>query len=485
MAESILCLTGKSIYDNQNIFDNESKYCELIELRVDCLINESVSKIIDFINSLDKPLILTYRRVIDGGRGSLNESERNELLLLLLKAKPAFIDLEDDFNDMTVEKKADELGVKIIRSFHNFNGIGQDTVSRMAKMRREHDYLLKAAVTIENDEDILLFLDLCESAKKCFQDIPYTLIAMGAMGKFSRILTTVTGSSTTYCGSDGDSAAPGQVSIKELKELYRFDSLQESDPLYGIIGMPLGHTKSPLLHNGWLKDKNLPGRYIAFPVNNPKTIIDIATKINLKGLSVTIPHKESIIPLLDNVRDDVKAIGACNTIYLENNKWNGLNSDTFGFINPLIKFIDSENLNGKKVTVIGAGGAARAAIYALKEKGAEILLLNRTLEKADKLANIFNIEYAKLDRTANSKILKYNDIIVQTTSVGMSPNIASDPLEFYDFKGTEIVYDIIYNPEETAIMKRAAKSGCRTLNGNEMIYQQATVQFKFFTSSSV
>jgi 3-dehydroquinate dehydratase/shikimate dehydrogenase len=203
----------------------------------------------------------------------------------------------------------------------------------------------------------------------------------------------------------------------------------------------------------------------------------------MQGVSVTVPHKEKAAAAAAEPDAAVRTSGACNTLLRAGKKFRGLNTDAAGFAAPLAPFRESGRLAPDfGATVVGAGGAARAVIYALKQLcGARILVLNRTPEKARALADHFGCAWARLDESALPLIAQYADVIAQTTSAGMAPQEGVDPMAFYQFTGREIAYDLIYKPEFTAFLSRARQAGCVTLNGAAMLFSQARVQFKEFT----
>lgn len=247
----------------------------------------------------------------------------------------------------------------------------------------------------------------------------------------------------------------------------------------GIIGNPVMHTKSPVIHNGGYKKLGLDAVYVPFETDDPATFLELAALLDMKGFSVTVPFKNDIIPLMDGLTESVRSIGACNTVTRIDGKWIGENSDYTGFIKPLIN--DFGSLEGKNVTLIGAGGAAKACLYALKEEGANVLVVNRTVEKAKDLAIQFDTEYVGLSKENLNKITEYSDVIVQTTNVGMHPLEDINPLEFFPLTGKEYLYDIIYTPEVTCFLKAGVDKGCKTLNGWPMLLEQGYRQFKLFT----
>ena len=182
---------------------------------------------------------------------------------------------------------------------------------------------------------------------------------------------------------------------------------------------------------------------------------------------------------------EVAQIGACNTIVRKNNKWLGYNTDAPGFRRALEEFLGPVKIKHKKVAVIGAGGAAKAIVYVLKQMGARVCIFNRTIETAAQLAEKYGFNYCQLDPHCIAKLDEYSNLIVQTTPVGMNAegpsNSENDPIYFYDFRGNELLFDIVYEPSTTPVMKRASIAGCRVCNGYKMLEYQAYEQFKLFT----
>jgi 3-dehydroquinate dehydratase/shikimate dehydrogenase len=203
----------------------------------------------------------------------------------------------------------------------------------------------------------------------------------------------------------------------------------------------------------------------------------LADEINISGVSVTVPYKEAVLPFLSYRSELVKSIGACNTIVAGPQGWMGYNTDAQGFTDSLLEFSGTKNLRGKKVTIVGAGGVARAVaaeVFRLKGKA---LILNRTAVRARDVALPYKFAWAGLDNKGIEMMDTYADIIIQTTSVGMEPRPDADPIEFYHFTGKELVMDLIYKPEKTRCLIRAEASGCRILNGYDMLIRQARYQY--------
>jgi len=267
---------------------------------------------------------------------------------------------------------------------------------------------------------------------------------------------------------------------RELVETYRFRKLSAKTSLFAVVGYPLKATSSPPFFNKVYTEENIDAVYVPFPADNLKGFLDLALDLGIKGVSVTVPYKEEVLPFLAEKSAEVQAVEACNTIVAAAEGWHGYNTDSRGFSDSLLEFTGRKDLRGKRVTIIGAGGAARAVaseVYRLRGKA---LILNRTIARARRLAQIYKFECGSADPAGAEMMHKYNDIIIQTTSAGMEPDIHNDPLPDYHFNGKEKVLDVIYKPEETLFLKRAAQAGCAVRNGYDMLIRQAIYQYLFF-----
>jgi 3-dehydroquinate dehydratase/shikimate dehydrogenase len=459
----------------------------MVELRADYLSQEERFSIRRFPALAGLPVILTIRRKSDGGQYDAGESSR---IVLFSKALAfaeadvrhnfAYVDLEEDLTLSSLEEAARVFGTRIIRSFHSFKGPHDKLIERIRSMCRFGDEIVKAAINMESLDDVAQLFKISRE----LGDMDKILLCMGESAVCSRILSKKLGSYICYTSVKGEPdfpvAAPGQLDPSELVDLYRFRSITKDAEVYGILGYPLKATSSPPFFNGVFGRENKDAVYVPFPSQTAAPFFRLADEVNLLGASVTVPHKEAVLNHLSFVSEQVQSVGACNTIVRTGNGWSGYNTDTAGFSASLLDFIGRKDFKRKRVTIIGAGGAARAVaaeIYRLKGKA---LILNRSKLRAGQLAVRYNFEYGSLDPESLKCIKKYSDIIVQTTSVGMEPDIDSDPLRDYELTGKEVVMDIIYKPERTALLKRAAASGCRILNGSEMLLRQAKLQYQYF-----
>lgn len=487
MAKICLCLTGKTIARDLEVLEKNRKYVDLVELRVDCLEPDERLLIRRFPELAGIPVILTLRRDTEGGYFTGGEGARISLLskgLAFAEVDPrrnfAYVDLESYLKVPSLEEVARTFGTKIIRSYHNMQGVDEDLVGRIRGLNRAGDELVKIAVRPRSMEDLLRIF----RAARETMDMEKILVGMGHLGTATRILVEQMGSLMTYASVKGEPdmplAAPGQLAPQELVELYRFRNITIKTRLFGIIGHPLTVTFSPLFFNTVFGIENIDAVYVPFPTEDVHPFLQLADELGLTGISVTVPHKEAVLSSLVHVSDEVRSIGACNTMVYRPNGWMGYNTDALGFSGSLLDFMGKKNLKGSRITIVGAGGVAKAVASEIHRFKGKSLILNRTPSRARDLAAPYGFAWNTLDQQGIKLMDKYADIIIQTTSAGMEGHTEKDPLELYTFSGHETVMDLIYKPEQTLCLRRAARAGCRVLNGYDMLMRQAQLQYGCF-----
>jgi 3-dehydroquinate dehydratase/shikimate dehydrogenase len=507
MSRICLCLTGKTLAQDLEALEMYRKYVDLAELRVDCLDPDERFLIRHFPEEAGLPVILTIRRTRDGGYFNGGEGSRITLFSRGLafaevdrRRNFAYVDLEEDLNVPSLEEAARTFGTRIIRSYHNMQGgVNEDLAARLRSLRRMGDEIPKVAVKPDSLNDTLR-LYAAASETMNFDKI---ILGMGHYGVNTRILAEKMGSYLSYTSAIAGTAdssqgnlweaqglpleapslprgAPGQLNPRDLTEVYRFRDITAKTKIFAVAGYPLNATSSPPFFNEVFTKEKIDAVDVPFPAESLKIFLELADFLNIQGASITVPYKEEIIPYLSSQSDEVKSVGACNTIVRTSAGWAGYNTDTQGFSDSLLNFIGQSSLRGKKITIIGAGGAARAVaaeVFRLKGKA---LILNRTLVRARRLAQLYNFKWAATDGEGADLAEKFSDIIIQTTSAGMEPFIDADPLEDYQFTGREKVMDIVYKPERTRFLLRAMKAGCPVINGYDMLLRQAMCQYRFF-----
>jgi len=306
----------------------------------------------------------------------------------------------------------------------------------------------------------------------------HTLIGlcMGEQGIISRALGVRAGSAFTFGAVDpsaGLNTAPGQISASDLRRIYRIDQVDAATRIYGVAGDPVGHSLSPVIMNTALRRENVNGIYLPLHAKTLKDLMRCVREIPLHGISITMPYKQAILSHLDNTDAHTAKTGACNTVVRgQEGKLYGFNTDVAGVIRPLEQRI---TIDGAKVLVLGAGGAARAAVFGLKERGAEVWILNRTSAKGQKLARQAK---ARSLKRADLRKLAF-DVIINATPVGMG-NTRDCPLKDDEIQA-RVVFDMVYDPVETHLLRVARSKGISVIPGVEMFVQQAARQFEIWT----
>ena len=513
MAKICLCLTAKTLERNLEILNKYRKQADMAELRVDCLEPDERLLIRRFPQMTDVPIVLTIRRDTDGGFFTGGEGARINLMARGLayadadrRRNFAYLDIEEDLDVPSLEEAAGTFGTRIIRSYHNFKGADGNLSVKLKSMCHSGGDIVKASVMANSSGDVL---NLLRVGKECAgQD--KILVAMGHYGVYSRILSEKFGSYLSFACAhsepDAPPAASGQIDILELANLYRFKSITNATKVYGVTGHPLRVTDSPFIFNTVFALEGIDAVYVPFPADSIEVFMEVARELDVAGASVTVPYKEAVIPFLTDQSAGVRNIHACNTLSRIPQGWMGTNTDAMGFSDSLLAFTGRTNLKRLRITVIGAGGVARAVVSELYRLGAKVLILNRTAHKAYNLAAHYKFAWGGLDKQSIEMMYKYRDIIVQTSSAGMeghnpedqpsageplNPGDSSgqndlsgqnDPLTMYRFCGREEVMDLVYKPKMTPFLRRAAAAGCRVQNGYDMLIRQAGYQYTQFTN---
>ena len=487
-----MCLTANTIERNLAILNKYRKYADLAELRADCLDPDERLLIRHFPEQAGLPVILTIRRVVDGGVFSGGEGARVSLFARGLafadtdhRRNFAYVDIEEDLNVPSLEEAARTFGTRIIRSYHNTQGCDENIAAKIRDMVHSADDLVKIAVTARSTADVL---SLFRAGKECAAQ-EKILISMGHLGLYSRILAEQFGSYLSYASPLAEPgfppAAEGQLDIRELAELYRFRSVTRNTKIYGVAGFPLKASGSPDFFNTVFRLEGIDAVYVPFPADAIGAFMELAREMGVSGLSVTVPYKEAVLSFLGEQSAEVQSIGACNTLSRCPRGWLGTNTDARGFSDSLLEFAGKKNLRRRKIVIIGAGGVARAAAYEVNRLGGKALILNRTVHKARTLAFPYKFAWGGLDHQGIELMHKYRDIIIQTSSVGMEGSDALDPLELYRFSGKEEVMDLVYKPAITPFLRRASEAGCRIINGHDMLIRQARSQYARFMGKDI
>ncbi len=451
---------------------------KLIELRLDFL-----AKAPDFKRLLaDKPcpLIATLRRPSDGGRFAGTEEERLMLVRQAIVAGFDWVDLETDIIDQVPRFGK----VRRIVSYHNLREVPDDLEDLYARMCAQDADVVKIAVTATQTADNLRVLELFKNTPK-----PTIALCMGDLGTCSRLLTGRLGAPFTYAVFNKERPiAPGILSFDDLKNVYHYEELNDKTAVFGVIGDPVAHSLSPLIHNRAFKKLGHNSVYLPFrvPRGGLADFLKEFERVPVQGYSVTIPHKEAAAKLAASKDDAVERIGAANTLVRTPQGWHAYNTDAQAAIESLKNHLPPgpdetrSFLSSRSVLLLGAGGVARALAHSLHEEGVLLVLSNRTLDRAQSLAEEVGCKF--VDWGARHNVLC--DTLINCTSVGMLPNLDDCPVHSSFLKPGLWVFDTVYTPETTMLIREARERGCHVLTGVDMFVRQAGLQFKLFTGKN-
>jgi 3-dehydroquinate dehydratase/shikimate dehydrogenase len=417
-------------------------------------------------------VIATCRRAASGGKFKGTVPAQLEVLAKAAGAGCQLVDVELQTASKIKPQQLQKLRgqAAVVLSFHDFNATKklEETLAKMEGYPADFYKIVSTATTLSDNVAMMKFLEK--------QSDRHSLVAlcMGEQGIISRVLSVRAGSAFTFAAvSPDERTAPGQVTAQDLRSVYRIEQVDVATRVYGVAGDPVAHSLSPIIMNTALRRENVNAVYLALHAKTLKDLLACVREIPIHGLSITMPYKEAILAHLDNTDSHTSKIGACNTVVrAQDGKLYGFNTDTAGVVRPLEQRLA---LEGARVLVLGAGGAARGAVFGLKERGSEVFILNRSAAPAQKLARQAK---ARTLKRPDLKKLTF-DVIVNATPVGMA-NPRETPLNENEINA-KYVFDMVYDPAETRFLKAAKDRGAQIIPGIEMFVHQAARQFEIWT----
>ena len=451
---------------------------ELVELRLDWL--SRLPDVGRLLKDRPTPCVLTCRRKQDRGRWRGDEEQRMTILRQGIVSGVEYVDLEDDIAG-NVPRYGD---TKRIVSHHNFDETPDDLEEIHEKLTKLDPDIVKIVTMANSTEDMVRMLKLVKNAK-----VPTIGFCMGELGQPSRILCGKYGAPFSYATFSKDrEMAPGQFSFAEMKKIYRYERINSETQVFGVLGDPVAHSLSPVIHNAAFAATGINAVYLPIRIfkRRLKESLDALDWLDIKGYSVTIPHKEGAMEKADEVDEAAKSIGAANTLFrADDGRWVAANTDFEAALDSLknglkAKGEETPSLTGKKVLLLGAGGAARAIGWAMVQAGALLTICNRSVERAKELASEFGCQFCLWEHRATG----YADILINCTPVGMHPNVDDTPFKESWFREGMVVFDTVYTPENTLLLKQAKERGCHAISGLEMFVLQAAAQFERFTGKT-
>jgi 3-dehydroquinate dehydratase / shikimate dehydrogenase len=445
-----------------------------LEFRLDYLASpeQGVAAIRKFLaRHSDCTVLATCRRHQNHGRYNGSIEEQVRILGAAIQAGARAADIEIESAENCLERlESLRAHAYLLVSYHNFGGTPplEAVLHRMMRIPADG---YKVVTTARKPSDSYRVLALARSHPKT----PMVILAMGETGFPTRVLSTAFGGLYTYAApSSSEGTAAGQVSARQLRHLYRVEKFGRDARIYGVIADPVRHSISPAVHNRALQARRADAVYLPFLVKSAqlKDFLVLAEKLPLTGFSVTLPHKQKILRYLDLVDPLARRIGAVNTVWRKAGKWRGTNTDAEGVTGPLQRRL---RLGKASVLVVGNGGAARGAAYALATAGAHLAITGRNIDRVRALAKACDAE-ALTGEQAEARMF---DVLVHATPLGMSPRTGE--CFFNGHVPAKLVFDMVYNPYETLLLRKARDQGAAVIPGLEMFLEQAARQFEIWT----
>ncbi len=460
------------------------RYTKTIEVRLDWL--SSAAEIARFVRLLKKgriphraTLIATCRRREAGGKFLGKPDQQLRMLRSATDAGCQWIDIEIE----TVEAIQPFIlmlytgHVNRILSYHDFHSTPAN--SRLSKLARRLCHIaddigfdvIKIATKCDSLAESLRLLSL----PRQFRDRNIIAVPMGEIATPARILAPRFGSVLSYAPVE-DSTAPGQISLAEMSQLYRSENLTAHTRVYGVIGDPIAHSLSPVLHNAGFRARKIDAIYLPFRVTNLEDFLAAIGPLGVQGFSITLPYKETLLAHVDRIDPLAQSVGAVNTIVVRGGKLFGYNTDCLGILRALE---DRMTIRSSRILIFGAGGVARAAAFALAQKGASVSICARRPEPARKLARAVRGDFVQ---RADLRKISF-DAIINATPVGMHPRENESPLAPHEIN-CRLAFDTVYRPRKTKFLHLAQQRGIKTVSGLEMFLAQGTAQWELWTGQS-
>jgi 3-dehydroquinate dehydratase / shikimate dehydrogenase len=447
---------------------------KLVELRLDWIARSP--DVPRLLKDRPTPVVVTCRRKADGGRWVGSEDERRMLLRTAIISGADYVDLEDD-----IARSIPRYGkTKRLISHHDFETTPDNLEELWAEMAEMNPDIIKLVTTAHSPSDCVRLLKLVSEST-----IPTVGFCMGEFGVPSRILCGKYGSPFSYAAFSAERAiAPGQLTFQQMRDIYHYDDINKDTKVFGVLGDPIGHSLSPVLHNAAMRKIGFNGVYLPIRVTKDQLskMLDDFQWLDARGYSVTIPHKEAVLAKYPKCEEIVQQIGAANTLFRgPGGDWESDNTDFTAALDSLqLALPPGDSLEGKRVLMLGSGGVARAIALGVTRRGAALTISGRSADRTKKLAESLGCRHVTWENRGS----EFADILINCTPVGMHPEVNATPFQSHWMRDDMIVFDTIYNPEQTLMLKEARDHRCRTVSGVEMFVRQAAAQFERFTGQS-
>ncbi len=447
---------------------------QMVEVRLDAMESFELNRI---CSAKDRPIIVTNRPSREGGGWNGDEQKRLETLREAARAGADYVDVELDAAAALGELPP---GVRRIVSYHNFERTPADLEKVLRAIRAAGADVAKIAVRATDICDVPRVLSLL--ARHAHEG-PLIALTMGEEGVAGRVLGAKFGAFLTFASLDEDArSAPGQVPWQQMLQMYRLPRIGPRTQVFGVMANPVGHSMSPPIHNAAFAARDLDAVYLPLKVSEPGAFLESFRPWGLRGLSVAIPHKEAMLGLMDEVDELARDVGAVNTVLIDGCRLRGWNTDVGAAVNAIERAARRAGLgpaSARTVLIVGAGGGARAIAFGLKRLGCRLIIANRTVSRAQALAADVGGSARGLDELEGLE----PNVLVNATSVGMWPKVDATPVPHSLLRAGMVVFDAIYNPIRTRLLREAEQAGAKAASGVEWFVNQAVEQFEIWTGT--
>lgn len=468
---------------------------DCVELRLDCLnALNAADDLKKLLRGKVLPAIVTYRPRSEGGNYEGDETERLNALSMAYDMGADFIELElQAMSPFKARKNETQTASKIIVSscIQERTPSQEDLSHLIAKMQSTGADIVKVVTCATNITDVSFIFQLIPHCQ-----VPVIACVMGDRGLISQLLAPKFGGYLIY-GSlgSGKDLIPGQPKLVDLTNIYKIGRVGRDTKVFGVIANPVGHSKGPILHNQAFRETGYNGVYVPLLVDNLAEFLRVYSAPDFAGFSVGIPHKEAAAKCCDEIEPLAQSIGAVNTLVRRQSdgKLIGYNTDCEGAISAIedgfrgeasYKRSDSGSpLAGKLFVLVGAGGAGRALAFGAKQRGARVVIANRNYERAKNLAKAVGGDAISMEELENY-CPETGMVLANTSAIGMQPNVNATPLSKEALEPYSLVFDAVYTPRETRLLKEAKEAGKIVVSGLEMFIRQAIGQYQLFTGNT-
>jgi 3-dehydroquinate dehydratase/shikimate dehydrogenase len=447
---------------------------DMLELRADAMDECDLPRV---LAARTVPIIVTNRAAAEGGFRTQDEARRLDLLVEAVRLGADYVDVELAAltRFLQLADGVPRERTRLIVSVHDFQRMPDDLVATAKRIDATAAAdVVKVVGTARTPEDNLACFEALRSVSK-----PAIALAMGETGQASRVLAGKFGAWLTFASeTDGAESAPGQITLDEMRNLYRADRVGPQTAVYAVMGNPVAHSLSPAIHNAAFRESGIDAVYVRLKVEgDPAAVVRALASVPISGYSVTIPHKQAVMAACVAVDPTARRIGAVNTLIRHEDGYHAINTDVTSAMKVLAEALDSDDFSGKQALVVGGGGVGRAYVYGLVERGAAVVVSDIDAARREQLAAEAGATALAPEDLASVR----TGILMNGSPVGMWPHVDATPVDVSLLRPGMVVFDAVYNPRQTRLLREAEAAGCVTISGVEQFVGQAVEQFELWT----